>query len=266
MQHAITTNDFVAEDLLSIRSVSKVYGKGEAVTHALNGISLNIKRSEFVAIMGSSGSGKTTLLNCVATIDIPTSGQILLDGVDVTSMHGKGLANFRRDYLGFIFQDTNLVETLTGFENISLALTLKGENPGKIQTLVTTVADSLGIVNVLGKFPNQMSGGQRQRVAAARAIVANPRLILADEPTGALDSRNSTIMLKTLEKINRDFAATLLMVTHDAYAASYSTRTIFIKDGAVFSEISKGSKSNDTYYNEILDVVTFLGSEASHAI
>lgn len=266
MQHAVSPNNFEGADLLSIRSVSKTYGKGDAVTHALNGISLNIKRSEFVAIMGASGSGKTTLLNCVATIDAPTSGQILLDGVDVTSIKGKSLANFRRDYLGFIFQDTNLVETLTGFENISLALTLKNENRSDVELKVNHIADSLGIVNVLSKFPNQMSGGQRQRVAAARAIVVNPRLILADEPTGALDSRNSTIMLKTLEKINRDYHATILMVTHDAYAASYSTRTVFIKDGTVFSEISKGNKSNDTYYNEILNVVTFLGSEASHAI
>lgn len=266
MKHSATPFTSASSNLLSISSVTKVYGKNETATRALNGISLQIDRNEFVAIMGASGSGKTTLLNCVATIDSPTSGQILLDGIDVTSMRSGELAQFRRDYLGFIFQDTNLVETLTGYENISLALTLKGVSSTEIKLAIKQISENLGITMVLDKFPGQMSGGQRQRVAAARAIVSNPRLILADEPTGALDSRNSTIMLQTLSKINHDYNATIMMVTHDAYAASYSSRTVFIKDGAVFSEIAKGEKTDDAYYNEILDVLTFLGSEVNHAI
>lgn len=266
MDNFVSPSSIASNALLSIRNLRKVYGKSDAATIAVNDISLDICEGEFVAVMGPSGSGKTTLLNCIATIDTPKSGTISLDGVDVTSMRGSDLAKFRRESLGFIFQDTNLIETLNGYENIALALTLKGTHKVQTKRQVLEVANRFSIADVLEKFPDQMSGGQKQRVAAARAIVAHPRLVLADEPTGALDSRNSTIMLKTLEKMNRDLGATIMMVTHDAYAASYSSRTIFVKDGLIFSEIGRGNIDQNTYYNKILDVVTFLGSEVSNAI
>ena len=251
--------------ILSVRQIDKVYGSKDSVTKAVRDISFDVMPGEFVGIMGPSGSGKTTLLNCVATIDTVTSGHILVDGRDVTGLRSRALAKFRRDDLGFIFQDSNLLDTLTGFENIALALTVKGEPTGRVKPKVDAIAATLGVSEVLGKYPYQMSGGQRQRIAAARAMVADPKLVLADEPTGALDSRSATVMLETLEMMNSSLGATIMMVTHDSYAASFASRILFVKDGAVFNEIRKGDTSRKDFFNRIMEVVTFLGGDVRDA-
>lgn len=251
--------------ILSIRRLEKVFGSRESVTTALAGISFDVQAGEFVGIMGPSGSGKSTLLNCVSTIDVPTSGQIQVAGADITRMNRRQLARFRRDDLGFIFQDSNLLDTLNGRENIALALTVQRESPACIAAKVDAVAEQLGVSDVLRKFPHQMSGGQRQRVAAARAIVGSPKLILADEPTGALDSRSSATMLDALSSMNENLGATILMVTHDAFAASFASRILFIKDGALFNEIRRGGLSREEFYARIMEVVVFLGGGARHA-
>ncbi len=250
--------------ILSIRSVEKVFGSRDSVTRALNGISLDVMPGEFLSIMGPSGSGKSTLLNCISTIDTVTSGSILVGGKDITSMSRRQLSKFRRDDLGFIFQDSNLLNTLTGFENISLALSIKGVSARKIPAMVNQISTRLGVDGVLSKFPYQMSGGQRQRIAAARAIVGDPKIILADEPTGALDSRSATILLEIMEMLNQQMSATILMVTHDAFAASYTNRVLFIKDGSVFNELLRGDESRDRFFARIMEVVSFLGGEAGH--
>lgn len=247
--------------LLSVRQIEKVYGNRLAITRALHDMSFEIMPGEFVGVMGSSGSGKTTLLNCVATIDAVTSGHILVDGVDITHLRPRALAKFRRDDLGFIFQDSNLLDTLTGFENIALALTVKGEPSASVKPRVEAIAHTLDISDVLKKYPYQMSGGQKQRIAAARAIVADPKLILADEPTGALDSKNASTMLDILVMMNRQLKATIMMVTHDSFAASYAHRILFIKDGSVFNEIRRGDASRKDFFNRIIEVVTFLGGD-----
>ena len=237
--------------ILCVRNIEKVFGGRQNLMYALAGVSFDVARGEFVAIMGPSGSGKTTLLNCISTIDRPSAGRIL--------------SAFRRDELGFIFQDSNLLDTLTGMENIALALTIKGARPASITSRIEDIARTLNVTESLKQYPSQMSGGQKQRVAAARAIVADPSLILADEPTGALDSRNATIMLETLEMLNKSLNATILMVTHDAYAASFSDRVLFLSDGKLFNEIRQGSLSREEYFARIMEVVTFLGGEAYHA-
>ncbi len=252
--------------ILSVQNVEKAYGTRDSVTHALSGVSFDVAPGEFVAIMGPSGSGKTTLLNCISTIDRATSGRILVDGTDITTLSRRKLAQFRRDELGFVFQDSNLLNTLNGYENIALALTIKKTPPARIPGLVDTVAGTLGVADSLKKFPVQMSGGQRQRMAAARAIVGDPKLILADEPTGALDSRNATIMLETLTMMSRDMGATILMVTHDAYAASFTGRVLFIKDGLLFNELRRGSAPREEFFASIMEVIAFLGGEAGHAL
>ena len=250
--------------ILSVRQIEKVYGSKDSVTKAVRDISFDVMPGEFVGIMGPSGSGKTTLLNCGATSDTVTSGHILVDGRDVTGLRSRALAKFRRDDLGFIFQDSNLLDTLTGFENIALALTVKGEPTGRVKPKVDAIAATLGVSEVLGKYPYQMSGGQRQRIAAARAMVADPKLVLADEPTGALDSRSATVMLETLGMMNSSLGATM-MVTHDSYAASFASRILFVKDGAVFNEIRKGDTSRKDFFNRIMEVVTFLGGDVRDA-
>lgn len=250
--------------ILSVRSIEKVFGSRDSVTHALAGVSFDVAAGEFVGIMGPSGSGKTTLLNCVSTIDTVTSGHIIVGGRDITGMSKRQLAKFRRDDLGFIFQDSNLLDTLTGFENISLALTIKGAPARAIPGKVNAMAARLGVDGVLQKYPYQMSGGQKQRVAAARAMVTDPKLILADEPTGALDSRAATVMLEIMEMMNEQMGATIMMVTHDAFAASYTNRVLFIKDGAVFNELRRGDESRDAFFSRIMEVVSFLGGEAGH--
>lgn len=252
--------------ILSVRQIEKVFGTRDSITHALAGVSFDVEEGEFVGIMGPSGSGKTTLLNCVSTIDKPTSGRILVAGRDITGLSKRALAKFRRDDLGFVFQDANLLDTLTGFENIALALTIKHESPSTIPDKVNAIAKNLGVEGVLKKYPYQMSGGQRQRVAAARAIISDPKLILADEPTGALDSRSAQIMLETLELMNRQMNATIMMVTHDSFAASFTNRVLFIKDGALFNEIRKGDTSREDFFSRIMDVIAFLGGDSSHVL
>ena len=254
--------------LLSVRDVRKVYGSREAVTRALDDVSFDIAQGEFVGVMGPSGSGKSTLLNCISTIDTVTSGNIILNGLDITQLRSRQLSKFRRDDLGFIFQDANLLDTLTGFENIALALTIKGEKADSVRAKVNRTADLLGVADVLQKYPRQMSGGQRQRVAAARAIVADPKLVLADEPTGALDSRNAAVLLETLEVLNEKLHATIMMVTHDAVAASYADRILFIKDGKLFNELRRGDSSRTDFYQRILEVQAFLSGKqgASSAV
>lgn len=247
--------------ILSVRQIEKVYGSKDSVTKAVRDISFDVMPGEFVGIMGPSGSGKTTLLNCVATIDTVTSGHILVDGRDVTGLRSRALAKFRRDDLGFIFQDANLLDTLTGFENIALALTIKGEKADAVRAKVDSTANMLGVTDVLQKYPRQMSGGQRQRVAAARAIVADPKLVLADEPTGALDSRNAAVLLETLEVLNAKLHATIMMVTHDAVAASYADRILFIKDGKLFNELRRGDDARTDFYQRILEVQAFLSGK-----
>lgn len=247
--------------LLSVRDVRKVYGSREAVTHALDDVSFDICKGEFVGVMGPSGSGKSTLLNCISTIDTVTSGNIILNGLDITQLRSRQLSKFRRDDLGFIFQDANLLDTLTGFENIALALTIKGEKVDAVRAKVDSTANMLGVTDVLRKYPRQMSGGQRQRVAAARAIVADPKLVLADEPTGALDSRNAAVLLETLEVLNAKLHATIMMVTHDAVAASYADRILFIKDGKLFNELRRGDDARTDFYQRILEVQAFLSGK-----
>lgn len=247
--------------LLSVRDVQKVYGSREAITRALDDVSFDICEGEFVGVMGPSGSGKSTLLNCFSTIDAVTSGSIILNGRDITQLRSRQLSKFRRDDLGFIFQDANLLDTLTGFENIALALTIKGEKADSVRAKVDRTADLLGVADVLQKYPRQMSGGQRQRVAAARAIVADPKLVLADEPTGALDSRNAAVLLETLEVLNEKVHATIMMVTHDAVAASYADRILFIKDGKLFNELRRGDDDRTDFYQRILEVQAFLSGK-----
>lgn len=254
-----------AHPILSVRQIQKVYGSRDSVTNAINDISFDVVPGEFLGIMGPSGSGKTTLLNCVATIDTVTSGHILVDGRDITTLRSRALAKFRRDDLGFVFQDSNLLDTLTGFENIALALTVKGDPASTVKPKVEAVARTLGVSEVLGKYPYQMSGGQKQRVAAARAIVADPKIVLADEPTGALDSRSAQAMLDTLTMMNRDLGATIMMVTHDSFAASFADRILFVKDGAVFNEIRRGDTSRSAFFARIMEVVTFLGGDVRDA-
>ena len=216
--------------------------------------------------MGASGSGKTTLLNCISTIDKVTSGHIFIDNKDITKLKGNALNKFRRESLGFIFQDFNLLDTLTAYENIALALSIQNINYKEIDERVNKVAQELDIVDVLNKYPYQMSGGQKQRVASARAIITNPKLILADEPTGALDSKSSKMLLDKFEILNKQLNATILMVTHDAFTASYASRVIFIKDGKIFNEIYKGESTRKEFFDKIIDVVTLLGGDLNDAL
>ena len=248
-------------EILRIENVTKYYGKEGNITKAVDGISLSVESGEFVAIMGASGSGKTTLLNCISTIDTATGGHIYLEDTDITTLKGKDLNEFRRDKLGFIFQDFNLLDTLTAYENIALALTIRNTPQEEIEPAVKRVAEQLGITQVLEKYPYQMSGGQKQRIAAARAMVTDPKLILADEPTGALDSKASRMLLEKLEELNRKLGATILMVTHDNFSASYATRVIFMTDGQIRNELRKGNDDRKTFFERIIEMVTAFGEE-----
>ena len=216
--------------------------------------------------MGASGSGKTTLLNCISTIDKVTSGHIYVAGNDITKLRGNNLNKFRREELGFIFQDFNLLDTLTAYENIALALSIQNIKEKEISDRIKRVSEELDINSVLGKYPYQISGGQKQRVASARAIITNPKLILADEPTGALDSKSSKMLLEKFNYLNKENKATILMVTHDAFTASYSSRVIFIKDGKIFNEIRRGNDSRRDFFDKIINVVTMLGGDLSDAL
>ncbi len=253
-------------EILKVEKLEKYYGGKSNLTKALNDVSFHAEKGEFVAIMGASGSGKTTLLNCIATIDKVTAGHIFVDGLDITKLKGNNLNKFRREELGFIFQDFNLLDTLTAYENIALALSIQNVNVFEIEEKIKKVAHQLGIEDVLQKYPYQMSGGQKQRVASARAIITNPKLILADEPTGALDSKSSKMLLERFNYLNRELKATILMVTHDAFTASYASRVIFIKDGKVFNEIHRGDNTRSEFFDKIIDIVTLLGGDLNDAL
>ena len=246
-------------EILTVTDLKKVYGKGGSLTRALDGVSLSLEAGEFVGVMGPSGSGKTTLLNCVSTIDRPSAGSIVIDGKELTRLKGKELAKFRRERLGVIFQDCNLLDTLTTYENIALSLSIIRAPAQKIDRRVREMADLLGIADCLDKYPYQMSGGQQQRCAAARAMVTHPALVLADEPTGALDSKSSQLLLDRLEELNMELGATILMVTHDAFTASCCRRVVFLRDGQIFLELHRGSDSRKAFFKKIIQVVTEMG-------
>ena len=252
--------------VLEVNHVEKVYGSRNNVTRALADVSFAVDKGEFVGIMGASGSGKSTLLNCVSTIDTVTSGNVVINGADVTRMKHAKLTRFRREQLGFIFQDSNLLDTLTARENIALPLTIARVPAKETLARVEQVAQRLDIAGVLDKYPYQMSGGQQQRVAAARALVTDPAIILADEPTGALDSKNARLLLESIETMNRQYQATVLMVTHDSFAASYATRVLFIRDGRIFTELRRGDSPRREFFDRIMEVVAMMGGEGSDAL
>ena len=256
----------MSEPVLRIEKVEKYYGSAFSLTKALNGISLSVEKGEFVAIMGPSGSGKTTLLNCISTIDRVSSGNIFVDGHNVTRLRGHRLNAFRRQELGFIFQDFNLLDTMTAYENIALALQIQHVSSRSIEEAVCEMAQRLGIEDCLDKYPYQLSGGQKQRVACARAMVPRPRLVLADEPTGALDSRSSRLLLECLQSLHTQLSATILMVTHDAFSASYASRVIFIKDGTLFHEFYRGDDDRKTFFGRIIDVESLLGGDGGDVV
>ena len=248
------------KEILKLDHIQKYYGNGGNVTKAIQDISFSVQEGEFVGIMGASGSGKTTLLNCISTIDTVSAGHIYLDGTDVTEINEKQIARFRRENLGFVFQDFNLLDTLTISENIALALTINKVPAGEIDGRVREMAGKLNITDILDKYPYQVSGGQKQRCACARAIINQPKLILADEPTGALDSHSSQMLLSTIQSINEDLGATILMVTHSVKAASHAGRVLFIKDGEVFHQIYRGGKNSEELYQNIADTLTVIAT------
>ncbi|MEG0292023.1 MAG: ABC transporter ATP-binding protein [Anaerovoracaceae bacterium] len=247
--------------VLEVNNLEKYYGGRGTVTKAVNNISFEVNEGEFIGIMGASGSGKTTLLNCISTIDNASAGRILINNEEVTKMKSKELAKFRRDSLGFIFQEYNLLDTLTAFENIALALTINKVSHKEIDQRVRKVAELLAIEDVLTKYPYQMSGGQKQRVASARAIVTNPTLVLADEPTGALDSKSARMLLENFEELNEQNKTTILMVTHDALTASYCKRILFLRDGKIFHELIKGTDNRKEFFEKIMEVIALLGGD-----
>lgn len=245
--------------ILKLENVEKYYGNKSNLTKALDQVSFEVESGEFLGIMGASGSGKTTLLNCISTIDRVSAGRILVEGKEITGMKGNALNRFRREKLGFVFQDFNLLDTLTAYENIALPLSIQNVAPLKIDAKIGELTERLGIGEVMKKYPYQMSGGQKQRVAAARALIGDPALVLADEPTGALDSKSARSLLESMEGMNQNYDATILMVTHDAMAASFTTRVIFLKDGQIFNEVRRGTDTRKQFFDRIMDVVTLIG-------
>ena len=254
------------QTILSVEKIEKYYGNKGNITKAIDNISFKVKEGEFLGIMGPSGSGKTTLLNCISTIDTVTTGRIVINKKDITTLKVKALEVFRSKELGFIFQDFNLLDTLTAYENIALALTIQNKDIKEIDKRIQQVAKKLEISEMLNKYPFQLSGGQKQRVASARAIVTEPSLILADEPTGALDSKSSRLLLDSFEKLNREFNSTILMVTHDSFTASYANRILFIKDGRIFNELVRGNDTRKEFFNKIMEVVTLLGGDVDNVL
>jgi putative ABC transport system ATP-binding protein len=248
--------------ILQAQNVEKYYGNRGNLTRALAGVSFSIEEGEYVGVMGASGSGKTTLLNCISTLDTVTAGHIFIDGRDITEMGQKSLAAFRREKLGFIFQDFNLLDTLTAYENIALALTIRKRPAREIDARVKEAAERLGIADTLARYPYQMSGGQKQRVAGARALITRPSLILADEPTGALDSKSARALLESFRRLVYERNATILMVTHDAFAACHCDRILFIRDGKLFHQLSRGADAGKRFFDKIMEVVSLLGGEA----
>ena len=249
------------KNILSVEKIEKYYGNKGNILKAIDDVSFEVQKGEFVGVMGPSGSGKTTLLNVIATIDEVSSGHIYLNGKDLTEINKKEIGRFRRENLGFIFQDFNLIDTLTIHENIALALTINKTNKNEIDGKVNSVAKELGIEEILTKYPYEVSGGQKQRTACARALITNPKIILADEPTGALDSRSAQMLIEMISSLNKDFKATILMVTHDSFTASYCDRILFIKDGKIFTELVRGNNTRKQFFNQILDVVALLGGD-----
>ena len=247
--------------ILRVEQIQKYYGNKENLTKAIDGISFEVEEGEFIGIMGASGSGKTTLLNCISTIDHVSSGHIFLEDRDITEIKEEEIARFRRENLGFIFQDFNLLDTLTIEENIALILTINRMPEEEIEKKTKEIARKLGISDILNKYPYQVSGGQKQRCACGRAIVHSPKLILADEPTGSLDSKSARQLLEIMEQMNRMMQTTILMVTHDPLSASYCSKILFLKDGKIFNKIEKGDSTNLEFYNEILDVLALLGGD-----
>lgn len=247
------------KEILKLEHIQKFYGTGGNIVRAIDDISFSVQEGEFTGIMGASGSGKTTLLNCISTIDTVSAGHIYLDGKDVTELKEKEIARFRRGNLGFIFQDYNLLDALTVSENIGLALSINNVDPKEIGPRVEQIARQLNIADILEKYPWQISGGQKQRCACARAVINRPKLILADEPTGALDSHSARMLLATMQEINQKNKATILMVTHDALSASYAARILFLRDGKIFTEIRRGTDSRRAFFEKILNVLTMMG-------
>ena len=245
--------------LLEAKEVTKIYARAQHPS--LNRVSFSVAKSEFIAIMGASGSGKTTLLNVLSTIDTPTSGNITIDGVNIKNLSDSGAADFRRDKLGFIFQEYLLLDSLTIFENIAVPLTLQKLPPKKIENMVRSLAEAFGIDPQLNKYPNELSGGQRQRASALRAIVKRPSILFADEPTGALDSSSATDLLNTLKESNESLNTTILMVTHDAYAASFADRILIFKDGCIIRELFRQNDDRRTFYESIAREVAKLDTE-----
>lgn len=252
------------DTVLKVDNIEKFYGSKGNITKAINGISFEVKSGEYIGIMGASGSGKTTLLNCISTIDNVTNGNIYINGQNITKLKANELSKFRREELGFIFQDFNLLDTLTAFENIALALTIVNTPQKIINSKVAEVAEKLNITNILNKYPYQISGGQKQRVASARAIITNPSLILADEPTGALDSKSAKMLLESFETLNNKFGATILVVTHDAFTASYCKKIMFIQDGKIFKQINKGEDTRKKFFDKIIEVISELGGDTEN--
>lgn len=250
--------------VIEAQHIEKVYGARGGATRALADVSLAIEAGEFVAIMGPSGSGKSTLLNCISTIDRVTSGSVAINGMDVTKLSQQKVTRFRREQLGFIFQDSNLLDTLTARENIALPLTISHVPAREALVRVDAVAGRLGIGATLDKYPYQLSGGQQQRVAAARALVTRPACIMADEPTGALDSKNARLLLESLERLNQHDEATILMVTHDSFAASYTHRVLFLRDGRLFTELRRGDLERRAFFDRIMQVVSMMGGDDVH--
>ena len=248
-------------EVLRIKNIEKYYGNKGNIVKAIDDISFTVKKGEFVGVMGPSGSGKTTLLNMIATIDDVSSGNIYLDGNDLTEINQNNIPNYWRQNLGFIFQYFNLLDTLTIHENIALALTINKTKKDYIDSKVLGVAKKLGIEDLLSKYPYEVSGGQKQRTACARALVTNPKLILADEPTGALDSKSAQMLIEMISNLNKDLDATILMVTHDSFTASYCNRILFIKDEKIFTELVRGENTRRQFFNKILDVVALLGGD-----
>lgn len=247
--------------ILRVDKIQKYYGNKDNIAKAIDGISFDVEEGEFIGIMGASGSGKTTLLNCISTIDNVSAGHIYLENQDITEIKEEDIAKFRRENLGFIFQDFNLLDTLTVEENIALILTINKIPEKEIDKKVIEIAKKLGIDDILNKYPYQISGGQKQRCASCRAIFNNPKIILADEPTGALDSKSARQLLEIMEDMNKSMKATILMVTHDPLSASYCSKILFLKDGKIFNKIEKGEKKRNDFYNEILDVLALLGGD-----
>ena len=251
------------EPILKLEHIQKYYGNGGNITKAIKDISFSVKAGEFLGIMGASGSGKTTLLNCISTIDTVSAGHIYLEGADITEIKPKSLARFRRENLGFVFQDFNLLDTLTISENIALALSINKTPAKDVEPRILDIAGKLNIRDILDKYPYQVSGGQKQRCACARAIVNNPKLLLADEPTGALDSHSSQMLLSTIQSIHEQLGATILMVTHDPFTASYANRILFLQDGEILTELRKGRDSRRAFFDKILHVLTMIGGGES---